>query len=113
MFKNQLLKEGSKKMKKITDFLKNYRPPRHICFLYFFLSFMMLSRVSLDSNTDIWYILKYGEHILHQGFPVVDFLSMHKTFPIIMQQWLSAVIFYICYFSFIIVLFVSFMYDIK
>ena len=48
-------------------------------------------------NNDFYFLYPTGEYILNNGFPVTDFLSMHSSMGIIVQQWMSAVAFYLVY----------------
>ena len=42
-------------------------------------------------------MLKYGEYIIHHGFPHTDMLSMHSGLHIVIQQPLSNILFYFIY----------------
>lgn len=48
-------------------------------------------------DNDFYFLYPTGEYILNHGFPHTDFLSMHSNMKIVLQQWLSAVIFYLSY----------------
>lgn len=50
---------------------------------------------SLDN--DFYFLYPTGEYILKNGFPHTDFLSMHSNMKLVLQQWLSTVIFYLAY----------------
>lgn len=50
-------------------------------------------------DNDFWFLYKTGEHIVNNGFPHTDFLSMHSNMKLVVQQWLSTVIFYFVYSS--------------
>ena len=50
---------------------------------------------SLDN--DFYFLYATGEYIVKNGFPHTDFLSMHSDMKIVLQQWLSTVIFYLAY----------------
>lgn len=45
-------------------------------------------------DNDFYFLYPTGEYIVNNGFPTKDFLSMHSNMDIIVQQWLSDVIFY-------------------
>ena len=77
--------------------IKNFRPPKHLLFLYFFIPFLCVSIIRMDTGHDIWFLLKHGEYVLHHGFPTIEPFTMHQNFSFVMQQWLSAVIFYLSY----------------
>ncbi len=48
-------------------------------------------------NTDLWFLLAHGRYVVEQGFPHVDPFSMHEGLHFVMQQWLSAVVFWELY----------------
>ena len=50
---------------------------------------------SLDN--DLWYLLSEGRYIIQHGIYHTDMLSMHQGLDIVVQNWLSAVIFWIIY----------------
>ena len=51
--------------------------------------------VGLDN--DLWYLLTEGRYIIQNGIYHVDTLSMHTGLDIVVQNWLSAVIFWIVF----------------
>lgn len=57
--------------------------------------FIFIIKFRLDN--DFYFIYPTGEYIVNNGFPTTDFLSMHSSMSIIVQQWLSAVIYYFAY----------------
>lgn len=59
------------------------------------LLFIALIPNSLDS--DFYFLYPTGEHIVKNGFPTYDFLTIHGDMKIIVQQWLSTVLFYFVY----------------
>ena len=48
-------------------------------------------------DNDFFFLYPTGEQIVKCGFPHTDFLSMHSDMKIVVQQWLSSVIFYFVY----------------
>lgn len=48
-------------------------------------------------DNDFYFLYATGEYIVKNGFPFTDILSMHSSMKIIVQQWLSSVIFYYVY----------------
>ena len=82
-------------MKTLIRKIKNYKPSKYICYLYFFVPLFVCSLSKVDRENDIWFLLKHGEYILKHGFPHIEPFSMHQNFSFVMQQWLSSVIFYI------------------
>lgn len=51
-------------------------------------------------DNDFFFLYKIGDYIVHRGFPYTDVLSMHSSMKIVVQQWLSAVIYYFFYNTF-------------
>ncbi len=50
-------------------------------------------------DNDFYFLYPTGEYIINNGFPHTDILSMHSSMKIMVQQWLSSVIFYYVYLS--------------
>lgn len=48
-------------------------------------------------DPDFYFLYSLGDYIVHHGFPFTDVLSMHSSMKIVVQQWLSSVIFYYVY----------------
>lgn len=48
-------------------------------------------------DNDFYFLYATGDYIVHNGFPHTDMLSMHTDMKIVVQQWLSSVIFYFIY----------------
>ena len=71
--------------------------PKWFRALYVLAPIAGLLLISLQLDNDFYFIYKTGEHIVKEGFPTTDFLSMHSSMHIIAQQWLSAVIYYFIY----------------
>ncbi|MCR5207024.1 MAG: hypothetical protein K6C14_00925 [Eubacterium sp.] len=53
--------------------------------------------LSPELDNDFFFLYKTGEYIVNSGFPFKDFLSMHTNMDIVVQQWLTDVIFYELY----------------
>lgn len=87
----------SKFFEKIKEKIKGYHPNKYIWYLYFFIPIFVSVVLKMDEEVDIFFLLRYGEKVLSGVFPTVDWLSMHENFSFVMQQWLSAVIFYVFY----------------
>ena len=51
-------------------------------------------------DNDFYFLYPTGKYIVENGFPTTDFLSMHSEMKIIVQQWLTDVIFYFTYSNF-------------
>lgn len=61
------------------------------------LPFILVIGVSRQWDNDTYWIVKTGEHIVNNGIPTKDFLTMHTNMDLVVQQWLSDVIFYKLY----------------
>ncbi|NCC75305.1 MAG: hypothetical protein EOM08_02595 [Clostridia bacterium] len=48
-------------------------------------------------NNDSWFLLNLGRYALNNGFPRVEPFTLHADFNYVMQQWLSAVMFWLSY----------------
>ena len=70
------------------------RERKTLFFLSMFIGLLFISR-SLDN--DIWFLLSHGRYVMQYGWPTTDPLSMHEGLDFVMQQWLSAVIFWESY----------------
>lgn len=81
-------------LNKVKEKIKSYHPNKYIWYLYLFIPIFISSILRVDKESDIFFLLKYGERVLNSGFPKIDWLSMHQNFSFVMQQWLSATIFY-------------------
>lgn len=66
-----------------------------ILFLLPIISVLILIKPRLDN--DFYFLYPTGEYLINNGFPTTDFLSMHSTMNITVQQWLSTIIFYFIY----------------
>ena len=81
---------------------------KYVCLSLLFIPIFLTFTLEFAGECDIWFLLNHGRYVLNYGFPHVDFMSMHSNLHFVMQQWLSAVIFYGFYklFGFIGVYFV-------
>jgi len=68
---------------------------RLLLFLLLFLPCLFVLARSLD--TDIWFLLNHGRYVLGNGIPHIEPFTIHQGFHFVMQQWLSAVIFWLAY----------------
>ena len=74
--------------------------PSKILYLYFFIPLAIGCFMTYSFDEDIWYMLKYGEIILNNGFIHTDILSMHSNLHLVIQQGFTNVIFYFIYSNF-------------
>lgn len=66
-------------------------------FLFFMSIFISIIFISKQVDNDIWFLLSDGRYVMNYGIPSVDPLSMHDGLHFVMQQWLSAFIFWKIY----------------
>ncbi len=59
-----------------------------------FLLFLPCLVVSLRMDNDIWFLLNSGRYVLEHGIPTIEPFTLHTNFQFLMQQWLSAVLFW-------------------
>ena len=57
----------------------------------------LILNIFVGLDNDLWYLLAEGKYIIQNGIYHVDTLSMHSGLDIVVQNWLSAVIFWIVY----------------
>lgn len=62
-----------------------------------FIPMVLITTIFKNLDNDIWYLLSEGRYILQNGLYHIDVLSMHEGLDIVVQNWLSAVIFWIVY----------------
>ena len=70
---------------------------RPIFFAIIFLPFLL---VWPDITNDIWFLLSSGRYVVQNGIPNIEPLTLHQGLEFVMQQWLSAVIFFSTYSTF-------------
>ncbi len=80
--------------------LKKIKPSKYICLLFLIIPIILGIYVNTFVNNDIWFILNHGRYVLENGFPYIEPFTIHEGFSFVMQQWLSAVIFYLSYYLF-------------
>lgn len=74
-----------------------YKPNKYTSYLYFIIPLLLSTTIKISKERDIWFILSYGKYILKNGLPYHDILSMHNNFSLVVQQWLSDIIYYLSY----------------
>ena len=82
-------------MRKIIDFTK-----KNSIFLLFTIPFIFVSIFNKTPNNDIWFLLSLGRHVVNSGIPTVDPLTIHEGLEYVMQQWMSASIYWSLYNTF-------------
>ncbi len=62
-----------------------------------FASFLSVLWVKTSLDNDTYWIIKTGEYICKNGIPTKDFLTIHSNMDLVVQQWLSDIIYYKAY----------------
>lgn len=77
-----------------------WKPPIWL-FIGMFLFPLVLTLIYIRSlDNDIWYLLSEGRYIVQNGIYHIDPLSMHEGLSVVVQNWLSASIFWIIFEAF-------------
>lgn len=79
-------------MKKIIEFIKN-----NWIFLLFVIPFVFICFSNKEPDNDIWFLLNNGRYVFEHGIPYVDPFTIHEGLSFVMQQWLTALLFWILY----------------
>ncbi len=80
-------------MKKLIKTIKNYHPPKMVCFIYLLVPLLICFIKNSVFDNDTWFLLHTGKYVLTKGLPWIEPFTIHKGLDFIMQQWLSATIF--------------------
>ena len=70
------------------------KKPNMILILLVFLTCII---VTLHLDNDIWFLLNSGRYVVQHGIPTIEPFTLHENFSFLMQQWLSATIFWEIY----------------
>lgn len=76
---------------------KKYTPSKYTSYMLFFLPLFFALFMDFSREPDTWFLLSHGRYVLNNGIPHTEILSMHSGFSFMMQQWLSATVFYTIY----------------
>ncbi len=71
--------------------------PKKDHFLFFALLFVPVLFINRSLNNDLWFLLNSGRYVLAHGFPLTEPFTLHSGFSFMLQQWLSAVIFWLVF----------------
>ena len=66
-------------------------------YLLIFIPLYMIITYNFFIDSDMWFLLNMGKYIVNHGFPYIDPFTMHEGLHLIIQQWLSDVLFYFVY----------------
>jgi len=64
-----------------------------ICLILYIPCLVSLTR----TDNDIWFLLNSGRYVISKGIPITEPFTIHEGLSFVMQQWLSAVIFWRIY----------------
>ncbi len=67
---------------------------KYACYTIMFFPILFFLNIKLSHEADIWFLLSHGRYVLENGFPNIEFLTIHNNLHFVMQQWLSSIIFY-------------------
>ena len=85
------------KKNKLINTIINYKPPKIVLLLLVILPALIVFTKKEVLDNDIWFLLNHGKYVLSHGFPTIEPFSIHEGLSFIIQQWLSASIFWIAY----------------
>ena len=77
-----------------------YKPSKWIYVMMFTVPLLLICMLFTNLDNDIWYLLSEGRYIVQHGIYYIDPLSMHEGLHVVVQNWLSASIFWIIYSAF-------------
>ena len=77
-----------------------YKPSKWIYILMFTVPLLLISMLFVGLDNDIWYLLSEGRYIVQHGIYYIDPLSMHEGLQVVVQNWLSASMFWVIYSAF-------------
>ncbi len=78
----------------------NKRADKHAKIFLLLLLYLPCFFIHTDLDNDIWFLLNSGRYVLQNGIPYIEPFTMHQNMSFIMQQWLTAVIYWGAYSKF-------------
>jgi hypothetical protein len=72
----------------------NFSKEQKLLYLLLYIPCFLIGR-NLDN--DVWFILNSGRYAVQNGIPHIEPFTIHEGMSFVMQQWLSAVIFWVTY----------------
>ena len=73
------------------------RAEKHAKIFLLLLLYLPCFFIHTDLDNDIWFLLNSGRYVLQNGIPYIEPFTMHQNMSFIMQQWLTAVIYWGAY----------------
>ncbi len=80
-----------------TDFLQTERQEKRARVILSLLVFLPCLVMVLALDNDLWFLLNSGRYVLENGIPTIEPFTLHQNFRFLMQQWLSAVLYWCVY----------------
>jgi hypothetical protein len=87
--------ENGERQRPVKAFLNGSFVQNVYMFLLFSLCPLLFYRPMLQ--TDTYWLINTGKYIVHHGFPHVEPFTIHQGLNLVVQQWLSTVLFYASY----------------
>lgn len=54
--------------------------------------------IFMDTNQDIWFMLNNGKYLVENGtFPTKEFITIHNDYTVLIEKWITCVLFYSIY----------------
>lgn len=75
-----------------------HKKDRILLFMIMLLPCILIINRKLDN--DIWFLLNSGRYVIEHGIPHIEPFTIHSDFEFLMQQWLSALTFWVVYSKF-------------
>lgn len=88
------LKKKNSLFNKVYANVKSYHPPKVLAFLFFFIPIFVAFSRAIYLDNDFWFLVNNGKYIVQHGFPTIDPFVIHQNFSLVVQQWLTDVIYY-------------------
>lgn len=78
----------------------DYKPSKWLYFILFIVPVIFVILITKQLDNDIWYLLSEGRYIIQNGIYHIDPLSMHEGLQVVVQNWLSASLFWLIFSAF-------------
>lgn len=75
-----------------------WKPSKIVILISLFLPIFIFGiALKFTPNNDFWFLINTGKYILNNGFPHIEPFTIHEGLSLVVQQWLTDVIFYLIY----------------